>query len=373
MRVNYFLFWLGVIVLFNIAFVSAGLSISPAKFEIDYQPGVELKFSFLAESDSGKILDVFAGGEFAEFVSFDKSQINGSGSFTAVLKMPESTEKYGRNSLYIRASENLSSFGGGVGTSVSVGALIAIRVPYPGKYAEITSFSADSANFGDDAYIKADIASRGRDAVSIEAKVITFKDGDETEFDRIALSEAVIGPADTKSYNHLLDKQKYLSGNYRAKLVISFEGKELTQEVNFRIGTLFMNVTNWTRQAEAGKISRFFLTGESFWGNKIQNVYGAVNILDKTGNLAGSFKTLTADFAPFEKKELEGYIDATELKSGEYTAEMTLAYAGKNTTSVGRIDIIKKSFNYTLPLIIGGVLIILAFAYFYFFARKRKK
>ena len=115
--------------------VFAGIGIVPGRIYTDFKPGEKFLVNFQAlELGSPYELDVFAEGDFAEYVRFDKTHLGkGDYFFTAYIDLPMEAKKPGENILSIQILEDTSRTPG-IGARIGVGSRVYIRVPYPGKY-----------------------------------------------------------------------------------------------------------------------------------------------------------------------------------------------------------------------------------------------
>ncbi|MBI2045183.1 hypothetical protein HYT23_03930, partial [Candidatus Pacearchaeota archaeon] len=123
------IFFIFGITLFSIYQVSA-LGIIPAIVEDEFSPGLEKIITYrVMEENPNKEIKIYAEGDLAQYVSFDKEKIMGSGEFIATLKLPAEI-KPGRNRIFIVAEEVIEQdeevIGSVIGTSVTIKGVIDI-------------------------------------------------------------------------------------------------------------------------------------------------------------------------------------------------------------------------------------------------------
>jgi len=119
-----------------INFVSA-IRISPPKTEGNFRPNWETQVVYEISNDLGRDIEVYARGDLADYITFDKTIISNTDKIIATLKLPEDFEIPGPKKTYVGAREVIDDeVGGTFGVAAGIEALILIHVPYPGKYIE---------------------------------------------------------------------------------------------------------------------------------------------------------------------------------------------------------------------------------------------
>jgi hypothetical protein len=342
------------------------LGLTPAKVIVNFQPDSEfdVKFTVLG---SGKPLKVYADGPFKEYVSFDKENVTGGQSFTANVYLPTETKNYGDNRLYIRVEE-IPEATQGIGTKLSVGALILIKVPYPGQYAEIFRYNVNDVNVGEPVNISIIVVNLGQENIAANAKT-TIKNSRNETVEVIDLGNRFIDTTNQEIFTYLLDTSSYRPGTYNTTAIVDYGQELLKEEKGFRIGTLFVNITNYTRKVEQGKISKFMIRIKSKWNDDIENVYATVNVT-KGGNSTDFFKTPSISLNAWNEAELFGFLNAENVKAGIYGINISLFYNGEVTSKIAEVEI-TKDFNY-LYLIIPGAVFLLIVVIVVIFLIKRK-
>jgi hypothetical protein len=287
---------------------SRGLGIRPGLIDMHFQPGYKFSVDYEAwGGGNADDLEIFATGDFAEYVKFSKSYLKLPGSFTAYIALPEEAKKYGKNYLYIRVSEpDLTAeekfLRGGINTRLALGALILIRVPYPGKYAEIEDFEINSGNAEDSVFFNLVVRGAGEENVFVKSNAEVFKDGQFLE--KIDFGSKIVQPKKKSLFRAVRYGNHYEPGDYDVTAFIEFEDVILNETKVMRIGTMFVDILDWTREFNKSQISPFSIEVESKWANSLNNTYATVSITDDVGLVFSSFKTLPLDLGPW-KKELK--------------------------------------------------------------------
>jgi hypothetical protein len=339
-------------------------SISPAIERVDFKPGLELGYSFHVEEDSRQKLEIYSEGDFSNMVKFDKKELIGSGDFNVRIKLPEDVDIPGKHTLLIgvREKKEPNSEGQTIGTSITLRVPIIVSVPYPGKYAEI-SFSLNNVNQGDPVKFEVTVASMGKEPINANTKIEIYSG--KNKITTLDLGNKIIENQNKYVFVKFLDTKEYHPGDYNATAIVDYQ-EGISRESNiFRIGTLFLNITNYTLSIVKEGIKPFMIDVESLWNNPVENVYGQIFIL-KDNNTLTSFSTPSVIvFQPWEKRTLTGYVDTGLLNTGGYDIRMVLNYLEKNTTLDGKLKI-KNKTNYQLYglLIIVLLLIIISLIFF---------
>ncbi len=359
--------------LISLTNVSASLGITPADIEVNFQPNMHISqnFRIMGASPEQKI-EVYAEGDLAKYVIIDNKEIIGQGSFHVEVNLPAIIETPGRNIIRIGIRE-MTSEEGGVGTKLAVEGGIIINVPYPGKYAEISQFIFNDINSGESIGFFLEINNLGTEAISTATAVEVYSG--EEKLRTFDLGTKYIETQTKAVFEKSFDSQEIKAGVYNATAMVNYGGKEtLELKKVFRVGTLFVNITNWTNEFEKGKINPFEIEIESQWNNGLNNIYAEVNVTDN-GKEIDFFKTPSAFLKPWEKIKLRGFFNAENSGTGTHQAEITLFYEGEKTEKTVDIKLARPSKENLIWVIgfIGGILLLITIGVIIFFIKKRKK
>jgi len=334
----------------------ASLGLTPALVQTDFEPG----FSFLVNfnvlgADPSQRLEVYAAEDFAQYVTFDKTNLTGQEGFTAYITLPMTAEKPGKNRLFIRVREIVEA-GAGIGTRLEIGALVLIKVPYPGKYAEIKSFSVNDANEGEPVNFNLEVESLGAEAVYVAPSIQVYANGEIV--DEVNFGGRAVNPKISESFSMVSDKI-YRAGIYNATATVDY-GKIIKQDTVFRIGSQFVNITNWSSNFLVGKISEFNIDIESKWNDDISNVHAEVEV-SKDSTQVDFFRTPSIELRRWETASLKGFFSSEKLKKGIYQANISLIYGSKKTEKVVDIVVVNPPVNIKLIIIVAAVCVVLIF------------
>jgi len=349
----------------------ASLGLTPALVQTDFEPGFSFLVNFnVVGADSSQKLEVYAAGDFAQYVQFDKTNLTGAEGFTAYINLPETAEKPGKNKLFIRVREVVEA-GAGIGTRLEIGALVLIKVPYPGKYAEIKSFSINDANEGEPVNFNLEVESLGAEAVYVAPNIKVYANGEIV--DEVNFGGRAVNPKTSEGFSKVSDKT-YRAGIYNATATVDY-GKSIKQEAIFRIGSQFVNITNWSSNFFVGKISEFSIDIESKWNDDISNVHAEVEV-SKDSAQVDFFRTPSIELKRWETASLKGFFSSEKLKKGVYQANISVIYGSKKTEKFVDINVVNPPVNVKLIIIIAAVcavLILLVIIILYLLLKKNKK
>src|SRR3989344_86879 len=351
-------------IIFQCNFVFAGIGITPSRIYTDFKPGEKFLVNFQAlDLCSSHELDISAEGDFAEYVRFDKTHLKkGDYFFTAYIDLPEEAKKPGENMLSIQILEAIDESSGGIGARLGVGARVYIKVPYPGTYLEVNSFDIPDSNEGESINITTNINNFGTNPAYAHTIIEVYSE--DNKLDSFDLGTQLIEPNNAFVFSKLIEGSYYKAGIYNATLIVDYGVKdniELTD--SFRVGRLFVDIIDWTKEFNQSKINKFNIEIESKWNNDIDNVYAEVNITNQSDNQeVDSFKTPSIYLKRWEKTSLEGFFNTEGLEPGKYKANIRVYYEGQITEKEVNIKVINggglfSSINKTV--LVAGIIILL--------------
>ena len=335
---------------------SAIVGVSPASHTIDFEPNLEQDFSFGFIFDEGVKSELYVGGDLAEYVTLNKKSLTGGEGVIATLKLPSEIEVPGVHTIAIGARQ-IPPEGQGIGLVGDVRGLIRVKVPYPGKYAEI-EFRTMDANAGEPVDFTVTVHNLGKENINAHT-IINIAESEGEYVETLDLGSKFIETKTAVLFFRQLNTSNYKPGDYNATAIVSYDGQTAEAERVFRLGELYVEISNTTEEVERNKINRFDIQVESFWNDPIQNAFAEVRIVNHTI----SFSTPSVNINPWSRKILTGYFDTTPIGAEEFQAEITLHYEGETTKKI--VDVkFKKEIDYMLYAIIAGsaVLVVIIIA-----------
>jgi len=365
-RTHFLLF----IFLITFPLASAGsVGISPAHFNEHFEPGLEKTFTFNTfNSNPEEGIGIVLEGDLTQYANVSTNFIQGSGQFEVVINLPEKLEKPGTHTLLVKVfeSKNISTEEmSGVGGIAAINAPIKILVPYPGKYTEST-FGVNNANEGEDTSYELEIQNLGTEDVKIQVLIDIFKNNASGE--KILVKK--IDEINLKSKNILnivddINTSQLGPGDYYAIATVDYGKKEFLNDT-FKIGQFIIEIVDYNYQFEKGKINRFDIVVENKWNSQMSHIFATVTITDQ-GKVVSDFRTVSVDTQAWEKKNITGFFDTTDLESKRYLANINLFYENLSSNKLVAIYIQdppepKTYFIYIIiAASIGAIVIIIGF------------
>jgi len=358
------------LVLFS-GFASAALGITPARASINFVPGAEheITYNILSDSPDMPIGTEIGGGAFSEYISLDKKKFTGPGSFTLKIKFPDEIDPPGEHTISVGVREfpTEENF---IGTSVGIGAIIKIFVPYPGRYAE-AKLSIPDGNVGDLLPVEVYVINRGKERITADVRVDFFeKEGNI--INRMRFTPVELKTSQDRFFRRYLNTSGIKPGDYVAQAVVKYGEDSVVINKTFRVGSLFVRINNFTEELPQKGIERFLIDIESRWNGYLSEVSADINISNNLGSVV--FRTPSVDLGAWQKDTLVGFVDTSGLE-GEYKTEVVLNYAGEQTFATGLLFV--RVFDIRmLMIIVAGIIvliIIIALALWKLRGRKRKR
>ncbi len=349
--------------------IANAIGISPAKVELEFEPGKEYNLGF--STIGAEIITTYLKGDLAPYAELvDAAQGTGPRGFDVILRIPADIEPPGQRMLLVGAIEE-PPVGSTVAARAAIQAPVYLFVPYPGVYLE-TRFFAPTVNVDEPVNFTVVVTNRGRDATTILTTIVVI---DENTNKTVALLDApptTIGGSEEKNVLLGWDTRGQKAGPYRAELSISYDGQLLKRSETFRIGTQYIKIVDFTREASVGVINPFEVFVQSEWNTPFKDIYVEVNINGTT------FKTPSIDLAPWTSNTLTGYWDATQLSAGTYPANVVVHYGDTFSTLSGPVALVERTvieapsaFGLTSRITFAVILVVLAF--FLITIRRKKR
>ncbi|MEK6894134.1 MAG: hypothetical protein AABX10_01595 [Nanoarchaeota archaeon] len=356
---------------FCISYVSS-LGISPAIKNINFESGKQTNITFyVLDAVEGVEYDVnVRGGYLAQYSSVSATTVTGAGSFVLTINFPEKIDIPGEHTVSVSVKEKPSetSF---INTLVEVGSIIKTFVPYPGYYGDL-SLNIPDVNANDQIPVELYLINRGDNPLELSSVYVEFISSTGQSVKRVDFTPVTIPVSGDRYFRKYSDSSGIEPGNYIATGKVSY--RDTIREVNrsFRVGSLFVNITNYTNSIRGDGIQRFYITLGSRWNSPIYGAYVDVNLTN--GVYSTIFRTPSIDIMPWEEKTIGSYIDTKGL-DGYYDLYFNASYHGQSTLAIGRLYV---GDNYSIIIYsVSALLAILFFIVLYiilkrFFFKKRR-
>lgn len=332
------------------------LGISPAIKQIEYIPGTEFNITYyVLDAVDGVTYDVvIREGNFFKGSYTNVQTVTGHGSFVLTVKIPSGSSEPGHHTLGVSVKERPSetSF---ISTVVEVGGLVKTFVPYPGFYGDLT-LNIPDGNIGEQIPVELYVINRGDNPLDISEVYVDFVSPSGTSTKKLDFAPVTIPVAGDRYFRKYLDTNGMEPGNYIGRALVNYESIEREVNKSFRIGSLFVNITNHTDYLVGKGIQKFYVTLESRWNSPISGVYVDINLSNEI--FSTTFRTPSVDLVPWEEKTVESFLEVEGLE-GNYNIFLNASYFGQSTEKYGSI-LIGKDYS----LIIYAISSVVALVFF---------
>ncbi|MFH1506742.1 MAG: hypothetical protein ABIE94_07215, partial [archaeon] len=326
-----------------------------------------------------------AAGELKDYVTYDEIEYQNGGATAIVnahVRLPESIEKAGLNSLFIVFKE-ASTDSNMIGASVTIRKVINFEVLYPYKKVSVKLTPANT-NVDEPTDIMLTVRSLTELDISKVNGIIKIYDSDDNLVKTFETETRDLPAGTGTSFVHTWDTAGHKAGNYHAEAIIFWDDNESTTSKVFKIGTLSVKISQYTDEFIYGAINKFEVWTESGWNEKIKHVYAELYI---EGAKVGATPPASMGIEPWQTAILEGYFDASSYEIGEYDAKITVLFDGEAKTesfTAKMIDgdapildekpeLMGKSTNLLTTITIVLVIIILGNVLYFYLQKKKKK
>lgn len=354
------------------------ISLSPPKYVLPYEPGTYHELKFVVRSSPGVEIGVGVTGDLREHViKTEDSFIMGSIGVRSVIvgfEIPELT-KPGEYETKVLFQEKPPASRPGVSALVTVGSVIRIRIPYPDKYLDVNLDIKDTP-VGEPARFSVDLKNYGSELISRASGTIDVLDPNNNTITTLTLSEETeIAPNQDAKLTADWSTIGVKLGKYRAIANVDYDGEFVSDEKEFRIGDMLIEITGiGITNVTKDTVAKVPIHIKSKWGEPIRNVYGVLVMRDKDGTKLSETATPSMVVDSWASPVLQTYWDTSGLEAGIYDAMATVYYADKSAELKSQIEIIEpKLFTANIELIFTLMLIILIFILGLAYYRKKRK
>ena len=340
----------------------SALGISPASKDFDFLPGKEIVVHYTILSDDPEMkIELTLDGDLKEFATLSKNFTQGTEGVVLTINLPNQIDGPGLHAVSLTASEPQPTGGATIGTRISISSEIRVRVPYPGKYIEAKLDILDG-DVDEEIPIELNLINRGSEETAVQSRIDFYSLGKLVR--TMPFSVVLIKSADRYVVKDVLNTNGFEPGDYFAEAIIDY-GEKTKVNDSFRVGSLFVNITNFTTKLPRGGIQRFYVDIESRWNKELKGVFADINISNSSSSIM--IRTPPVDLEKWQKERLEGYLDTSAMK-GNYDSEIFVKYADEQTITRGKlaVGVVKLKINPQLLVGIIASLIIIAVAIIFY-------
>lgn len=313
--------------------------------KIFFKPGLEKTYFYTVNSNTDKVMnhDISVGGPLAQYFILSTNVIKDLapgeiGRFSATMKLPQELApgEYVNN---ICVAENKTRGGSAEGSSIGsravVCAVISVFSPYLGKHIDF-NIKVKNVSKNENATFSLEVLSQGTELVNVKGMIEIYspkpKAGAEEKIITLYTNEKTLQTGEKATLSASLNVSDFEIGEYKAKATVFFDGNQTSKEALFRVGDLYMEIVDFTKEVSQNKLNPINIKVESKWNGPIKNVFAALEIHDLKRNVVvAKINSAPADFAPWESKTLVAYWDTKGFEEGEYKIKITLNYEDKAT------------------------------------------
>ena len=365
--------------LFFLPSVSA-IGIAPGKVTIDFEPNaeIELEGALTNTLDWEQKFELFVEGNLEDYIELiDVPDVITVGpdqrwNFRFRISLPEKMGRPGEHVSSVWAQEYVDPTIEGMVARLKIGIKIVVRVPYPGKYAQL-GLKIKNANVNDTVNFEISVTSLGKENITSAKPELSIINLENQTVVKLESEGRPIETTKTEKFSidWFSDAEP---GLYGAKVVVFYDGETSELEQMFNLGAPLIRITNVSdKPIEEGTISKIKVTAKSFWNEKIDGIYTEIFIKNETGKQVAHLQSQVFSLEPFSSTSVVNYWDTTDIPLGEYKGFVMLHYLDKNDTYEIDLEIITKPFviGSEILFIIAAVIIAIV-AILAVYKKKRK-
>ncbi|MBU1202256.1 MAG: hypothetical protein KJ583_00985 [Nanoarchaeota archaeon] len=222
--------------------------------------------------------------------------------------------------------------------NVRSGARIKIKILslYDGTYLSEPKISIPNVNEGEE--IKADItiSNYGREKIKSAYAKTDLYDNDNNLQTSLVTESTSIDSQETKTISGKT-ANNLKSGDYKARTTIFWDEKTTTAETTLKIGSLKVEINDFTKEFNKDSIEEVKISIQSFWNSQLSNVYSTFEVADK------KTQTPSITLNPWQTMTLTGYLNTNGLTIGEHTATIKVYYDNNEIASKQAKIVIKET------------------------------
>lgn len=308
--------------------------LSPPIGTITYRPNYEEEFTFSVRNFNYGV-DVSVGGDIAKYITMGPiiDQPSGLKQFTLKIKFPSTIDIEPGMHIFIVGVKETGSPGGMVGALTAVQKKFKVEV-YSKERVIRADFDAPDANENEVMLFRINAKSVTYQHIALIMGRITIYDMENNILATFDTNRENLASGESKTLEAEWNNSILVPGKYRAEALVIYDGKTITLEDPFKIGTLMIKIRNYTDEFTSGQVNEFKLEVENVWNNHVSGIYAELIVEGEK-----VLKTATISLDPWQRGIIDSYWNVT-LAPGEYNGKIKLYYAG--TYSEKNIKIIVK-------------------------------
>ncbi len=347
--------------------LTEAIGISPPRIDIAFEPNAHKEYIITLINSAPRPLNATLnlGGDLAQYMKTEEGYFvippQQSKAYTILIDFPAVIRRPGENIVTVNAVQApMATPEGikGISATLSVEGSIVVRVPYTGKYAEAT-LHLEAINEGEQSKATFMVINYGMDEIKNAYGTLEIYDLAGTLLDTLTTPSVYIPAQKTEETLLVLDSKNYGAGIFPVTAYVMYDGDKTNEiEQQLRIGTLFVNVTDYTKEVYTKSLAPFQITAHNRWNNPVEHLFADIRFLKQGVQIGDTLKTHSITLPPWEQLPLSAVWDTTSVAPGIYDAEITLYYHGKTTVIVVPVTVQKK-FELNMTLLLSSVIILM--------------
>ena len=228
-------------------------------------------------------------------------------------------------------------------------------MPYPGKYIE-TNLIVSDVKEKQPLPMNLDINNLGTNDLKNIYSVFSVYNLEGQTLVSSQSQSISIKSKESSTLTTMLNPNTLAPAIYTLESETFYDGETKKNQAIFRVGTLHIDILNFTKQIKSGSIQKFYIYAESKWNDPVEDVYATIVLSNLTGEKIIEARTRGYTFNSFDKIKIESFLDTTNMEPGEYIIEITLNYEDKISSKKSTILITsepkkEKPFNISFEFI----------------------
>jgi hypothetical protein len=335
-------------IILSIVSVSA-VGVTPGRRIIDFSPSQETMGSFkIINSENRQLsLTVEVRGDLSDdFIISETNLVVDANQekvvdYTINLPKDLSPGTHVQEIVILEKMEDSENF---IGAVAGVITQVYVRVPYPGKYADV-DLNIESAESGQDILFSVVVSNIGKEDINGISATIDIYNSNKNKIEIISLNKMDV-PMGNKKESSISWFADVAAGEYYAEATISYGSEIVSIGKKFSVGKEVLDLNSVTvKDFSLGGIAKFEMDIQNKWAEDIKNVYSQTNVFDSNKKMIADFKSPTYDIYALNKQTLFSYWDTEGTSEGIYDAVIYLRYGEKFSKKSVQFEVGKNSLR----------------------------
>ncbi|MEW5896874.1 MAG: hypothetical protein AB1668_04235 [Nanoarchaeota archaeon] len=293
----------------------SGMKLSP----IIYEPGKTIVNHYTILGTDLET-NVYLEGYLSKYVTL--SEVSGN-EFDMTIHFPDEYLPQGSYTFSMGISEvpPANAESGGISSLTSVSKTFFVEV-YSLEKDIAASLQAHSVNVGKPVVFKLNVESKTySDIDSVQGEITVFNKQNES-LGKVVTKKKPLKALSSETLSAVFDTTGLLPGEYSAKAVVFYDGKQKEAGSTFKIGNMDVLIKNYTSSFRPG-FNEFNVVVVNDWGDSLRNVYVKLFVEGKE-----LLQTPSISLAPWQEGALKSLFKI-DLEPGIYDGLLQVFYEGE--------------------------------------------